>query len=141
MRKLERNLMLCANYHLYSWICFDYLSLVNYVRTKWSWIHNLNLHHILIGGDAIWVGAYWHLLFVQMFHALKPNIEFYGRVIIIFGLIMIFVKQSSAAVFCPDLYELLYLSIWLISARDIYAAKHNWVLSFVFFLEMSKEKK
>ena len=76
-----------------------------------------------------------------MFHALKPNIEFYGRVIIIFGLIMIFVKQSSAAVFCPDLYELLYLSIWLISARDIYAAKHNWVLSFVFFLEMSKEKK
>lgn len=78
---------------------------------------------------------------MQMFHALKPNIEFYGQVIIIFGLIMIFVKQSSAVVFCSDLYELLlYLSRWLISARDIYAAKHNWVLSFVFFLEMSMEK-
>jgi len=76
-----------------------------------------------------------------MFHALKPNIEFYGQVIIIFGVIMIFVKQSSAVVFCSDLYELLlYLSRWLISARDIYAAKHNWVLSFVFILEMSMEK-
>lgn len=76
-----------------------------------------------------------------MFHALKPNIEFYGQVIIIFGSIMILVKQSSAVVFCPDLYELLYLSRWLISARNMYAAKHNWVLRFVFFLEMSNEKK